>query len=106
MKMGVHHRLLTWCFIFKLIISLLFIIGIEASTKIEENNLDLTDRVLKIEAKDRRQDGEIVLLKNALDEERKLVQVLTNRVAILEGSNKVSNRPKRPVRLLPPHILR
>jgi len=102
--MGVHHRLLTWCFIFKL--SFIFIIGIEASPKIEENDFDLNDRVLKLEAKDRNQDGEMVLLKNALDEERKLVHDLSNRVAILEGSNKISGRPKRPVRLLPPHILR
>ncbi len=90
--------------IFKL--SFIFIIGIEASPKIEEENLDLNDRVLKIEATDRHQDGEIVLLKNSLDEERKLVHDLTNRVAILEGSNKNSPRQKRPYRLLPPHIPR
>ena len=86
--------------------SLLLIPEIDASRNIEKSNLDLNDRVLKIEAKDRHQDSEMVLLKNALDEERKLVHDLTNRVAILEGSNKISSRPKRPVRLLPPHILR
>ena len=78
----------------------------EASPKIEERNLDLNERVLKLEAKDRHKDGEIALLKNALDEERNLVHHLTKRVAILEGANKISDRPKRPVRLLPPHILR
>ena len=103
--MGVHHRLMTWCFIFKLSF-LIIIIGIEASPKFEENDFDLNERVLKIEGKDRQQDGAIALLKNALDEERKLVHDLTNRVAILEGSNKISDRSKRPVRLLPPHILR
>jgi len=100
MSMGVHHRLLTWCFILKL--SFLLLIEIEASPKNEENNLDLSDRVLKIEARDRHQDGEMALLKKALDEEKKLVHDLTNRVAILEGPNVISGRPKRPVRLLPP----
>jgi len=104
MTMDVHHRLLTWCFIFTFL--LLLIIAIEASTINEENNLDLTNRVLKIEAKDRHQDGEMAHLKKALEEERKLVHHLTNRVAILEDSNKNHARPKRPVRLLPPHILR
>ena len=102
MKMG--RRLLTWCFIFKL--SLLLITVIDASRNIHEKNLELNERVSKIEAKDRHQDGEMILLKNALDEERKLVHDLTNRVAILENSDKISGRPKRPVRLLPPHILR
>ena len=104
MRMGVHHRLLTWCFIFK--VSLLLIKAIEASPKIEENNLDLNDRVSKIEAKDRHQDGDMALLKIALDEERKLVHDLTDRVKFLEDSTKISGRPKRPVRLLPPHIFR
>ena len=85
---------------------MLFIAVIEASRNIEESHLDLNDRVSKIEAKDRHQDGEIVLLKNALYKERKLVHDLKSRVAILESSNKNSGRPKRPVRLLPPHILR
>jgi len=102
--MGLYHRLMTWCFIFK--ISLLLKVAIEASPIIDESNLTLNERVSKIEAKDRHQDGEMILLKNALDEERKLVHDLTNRVAILEDSNKISGRPKRPVRLLPPHILR
>ena len=104
MMMVLHHCLLTWCFIFKL--SFLLIISIEASTEIDESNLTLNERVSKIEGKDRHQDGEIAILKNALDEERKLVHDLTSRVAILEGSNKNSGRPKRPVRLLPPHIPR
>jgi len=102
MKMG--RRLLTWCFIFKL--SLLLITVIEASRNIHEKNLELNERVSKIEDKDRHQDGEMTLLKNALEDERKLVHDLTNRVKILEDSNKISGRPKRPVRLLPPHILR
>ena len=102
--MALYHRLMTWCFIFKF--SLLLIVTIEASPIINESSLTLNERVLKIEAKDRHQDGEMILLKNAWDEERKLVRDLTNRVAILEDSNKIFRRPKRPVRLLPPHILR
>ncbi len=77
-----------------------------ASRHIDESNLDLNDRISKIESKDRHQDGQMALLTNALDEERKLVHDLTNRVAILEDSNKINGRPKRPARLLPPHILR
>jgi len=101
--MVVHHRLLTWCFIFKLSLE---ITVIEAFRNIQESDLDLNDRVSKIEAKDRHQDSEMALLKNVLDEERKLVHELTNRVTILEESKEISGRPKRPVRLLPPHILR
>ena len=102
--MGVYHRLMTWYFSIQLLT--LFIAVIEASRNIEENNLDLNNKVTKIEAKDRQQDNEISLLKNALDEDRKLVRDLTNRVAILEGSSKNSPRQKRPYRLLPPLILR
>jgi len=100
----VHHHLLTWCFTFKL--SLLLITAIEASRNIEESNLDLNNRLSRIEAKDRHQDGEMALLKNALDDERKLVRELTNRVGILEGSTKDLARQKRPYRLLPPHMPR
>jgi len=95
---------MTWCLILELLS--LFIAVTDASRNIEESNLDLNDRVLKIESNDRHQDSEMVLLKNALDEERKLVHDLTNRVAILEGSNKNSARQKRPYRLLSPHISR
>ena len=77
---------------------------IEASPNIED--LDLHSRVSKIEAKDHHQDREISLLKNALVEEKELVQDLKNRLEILEDSNKVFGRSKRPYRLLPPHILR
>ncbi len=49
-------------------------------------------------------DGEMDLLKNALDEERKLVRDLTSRVTFLEDSNKMFVRPKRPARLLPIHM--
>jgi len=93
-----------WCLISQL--SLLLIPEIDASRNTEESNLDLNNRFSKLEAKDRHQDGEMVLLKNALDEQRKLVHHLTNRVAILEGSNTNSARQKRPYRLLPPHIPR
>jgi len=95
---------MTWCFIFQLFS--LLIAELEALRNIEENNLDLNERVSKIEAKDRHQDGEMALLKNALAEERKLVHDLTNRVAILEGANKNSARQKRPYRLLPLDIPR
>ena len=95
---------MTWCLLI-LKLSLLLATKIEASKQIEEGNLDLNDRVSIIEAKDRHRDGEMALLKNAFDEERKLVHALTNRVAILEDSHKISVRRKRPVRLLPPHIL-
>jgi len=102
--MGVqHHRFMTWCFNFILSLLLYQYSTIEASSNIED--LDLYDRVSKIETKDRHQDGEISLLKIALDVERKLVHDLTSRVTILEDSNRIFGRPKRPVRLLPPHIL-
>ena len=90
--MSVRHRLMTWSLVSQF--SLLTITIIEASP-------ELNERVSKIEAKDRHQDGEMALLKNALDEERKLVHDLTSRVATLEDSNKVFGRQKRPFRLLP-----
>jgi len=102
--MGVYHSLMTWYFSIQLLT--LFIAVINASSNIKENSLDLNNKVSKIEAKDRQQDNEIAFLKNALDGERKLVHELTNRVAILEGSDKRSGRQKRPFRLLPPLILR
>ena len=102
--MDARHCLMPWCLISQF--SLLLKPEIDASRNIEESNLDLNDRVSKIEAKDHHQDNEMALLKNALDEERKLFHDLTNRVAILEGSNKNFARQKRPYRLLPPHIPR
>ncbi len=102
--MGVqHHRFMTWCFIFILSLLLYQNSAIEVSSNIED--IDLCERVSKIEARDRHQDGEISLLKNALDDEKKLVRELTSRLTILEDSDKLVSRPKRPVRLLPPHIL-
>jgi len=101
--MGVHHRFMTWCFKFIFSLLLYQYSTIEASSNIED--IDLYGRLSKIEAKDHHQDGEISLLKNALDEEKKLVHDLTSRVTILEHSNRIFDRPKRPVRLLPPHIL-
>lgn len=71
---------------------------------IEENNLDLHHRLSKVEAHDRHQDGEISLLKVALDKERKVVHDLTSLIAVLEDSNNIIRRPKRPVRLLPPYL--
>lgn len=102
MKMDVRHLFMTWCFILKLSLPLIEVI--EASRNIDESNLDLNDKVSKIEAKDWNQD--IGLLKNALDKERKFVQDLTNRIAVLENSYIISGRLKRPVTLLPPTIFR
>jgi len=102
--MVLGHHFLAFSFIFRLLLLLYQHGTVEASAKIED--VDLYSRVSKIEAKDLHQDGEISLLKNALDEERRLVYDLTNRVAILEDPDKISGRPKRPVRLLPPHIFR
>jgi len=103
--MVVRHHFVAFSFLFRLLFLLLQQYrAIEASDKIED--VDLYSRVSKIEAKDLHQDGEISLLKNALNDERRLVYDLTNRVAILEDPDKISGRPKRPVRLLPPHILR
>ncbi len=48
-----------WCLISQL--SLLLIPEIDASRNTEESNLDLNNRFSKLEAKDRHQDGEMVL---------------------------------------------
>ena len=85
--MSVRHRLMTWSLVSQF--SLLTITIIEASP-------ELNERVSKIEAKDRHQDGKMDLLKNALDEERKLVRDLTNRVVIHKNSKKISRQHKRP----------
>lgn len=69
---------------------------------------DLNDRVSKLEAHNRHQDKEIGILQKEVEEERKTNHQLRDRVAKLEESNdppKIIERPKRPVRLLPPHIL-
>jgi len=104
LKMGAHPRLVISSFILKIAILIHLGLMIEASPNIED--LDLHSRVSKIETKDHHQDREISLLKNALVEEKELVQDLTNRLGILEDSNKVFGRSKRPYRLLPPHIIR
>jgi len=103
--MGRHHRLMTWSFL--LILGLLIYQNVlinAASLNIEDNNLDLRDRLSKVEAHDRHQDGEISLLKIALNEERKVVHDLTSRIEFLENSSTILGRPKRPVRLLPPYL--
>ena len=103
-KMGRHHRLMTWSFLLILALLLYQSIIIDASPNIEENHLDLHDRLSKVEAHDRLQDGEISLLKVALDAERNVVHDLTSRIEVLEDSNTILGRPKRPVRLLPPYL--
>ncbi len=73
------------------------------------NGLNLNDRVSKLETHNHHQDKEIGNLKNLVETERKISHQLRDRVAQLEESNDNPNiieRPKRPVRLLPPHILR
>ena len=102
--MGGNHRLMTWSFLLILALLLYQSIVIDASPNIEENNLDLRDRLSKVEAHDRHQDGEISPLKIALNEERKVVHDLTSRIAVLEDSKEIVGRPKRPSRLIPPHL--
>ncbi len=66
--MVLGHHFLAFSFIFRLLLLLYQHGTVKASAKIED--VDLYGRVSKIEAKDLHQDGEISLLKNALDEER------------------------------------
>ena len=108
------------CFLFLRLVLLLYLHFVAEATQIGEitdfgiytrgaDELDSNDRIAKLEAHNRHQDKEIYFLKNTVEEERKISHQLRDRVAKLEESNdphKIIRRPKRPVRLLPPYILR
>ena len=74
----------------------------------EATQSELYQRMSNIEAQNRRHEKEIFLLKDGKVENRKEVQQLRERVALLESSNfsnspsdeKFRRRSKRPVRLL------
>ena len=69
-------------------------------------------RMERMESKSQRQDKEIDVLKTLLEEEKKFSKQLSGRISQLEASTIPSSmendqllaRPKRPYRLLPPHI--
>ena len=73
---------------------------------------DLKGRMERMESKSQRQDKEIDVLKTLLEEEKKFSKQLSGRISQLEASTNPSSiendqplaRPKRPYRLLPPHI--
>jgi len=73
---------------------------------------DLKGRMDRMESKSQRQDKEIEILKTLLEEEKKFSKQLSGRISQLEASTNPSSmendhplpRPKRPYRLLPPHI--
>ena len=76
---------------------------------------DLKGRMERMESKSQRQDKEIDVLKTLLEEEKKFSKQLSGRISQLEASTKFHSpssmendqllaRPKRPYRLLPPHI--
>ena len=80
---------------------------------IKGNETDLNGRLTQIEGKGQKNEREIEILKTQLEEERKFSKQLSSRVSQLEGSTSSSSkkseefllgRPKRPFRLLPPHI--
>jgi len=73
---------------------------------------DLNGRMERMESKSLRQDKEIDVLKTLLEEEKQFSKQLSGRISQLEASTNPSSmgndqalaRPKRPYRLLPPHI--
>ena len=70
-------------------------------------NKNLNDRMAQMEA---RQENEISTLKTTVSEDRKRINDLEGRVAVLESSSVITGttklgRPKRPARLLPDSIL-
>lgn len=82
------------------------------SAVIQDDGVDLNNRVSKIEDHSRNQDKEIVSLKTALDEEMETSNDLRSRVERLEDSlntinvpSAISERDKRPARLLPFKVL-
>ena len=73
----------------------------------------LSDRMLKIEDKSEKQEKEMKIMKNTIATDKNRINELTSRVSQLESSlakaktiEKIFGRPKRPVRLLPPHLFR
>lgn len=108
------------CFVLLRFVLLLYLHFVADATRIGESSnndaiyrgkdgLDLNDRVTKLEAHKHNQDKEMGNLKNIVEEERKISNQLRDRVAKLEEANdtpKIIERQKRPVRLLPPHVLR
>ncbi len=80
------------------------------------NHCNSECRIKKIEDHNQRQEQEIFSLKNIVDEDKKMINLLNDRVSQLEAlvvSDNSKNRDKedsttrlkRPARLLPAHIL-
>lgn len=74
-----------------------------------------SNRIIQVEARSHEQEKEISNLKNVVAEDRKVINQLKERVALLEASSDSEKaaasadffrRPKRPARLLPVSILR
>jgi len=95
------------------------IIRPSTSQKVGDDNTamnKLDDRVLDLADKNRLHKSEIATLKSNVHADKKVISNLKGRVAHLEELTGADNEPmnnkitlersKRPVRLLPPHILR
>lgn len=92
-------------------------IGTSAAEFRNYDGFDIKERLGKIEAKSRQQESKIEFLNTARKEDKELINHLLLRVEHLEASTSNSKtntagrinilgRQKRPVRLLPPHILK
>lgn len=77
------------------------------------SQFDVSERMSKIEARNRQQGQEISVLKTRAIEDRNEISELRNRVAQLEAApahanvtnhDTVAGRPKRPFRLMPPQL--
>lgn len=108
-----EHRLLKMlCFLLRgvLLLQLMYFIN-QHQFGADANQSELFDRMTKIESKNLKQDNEISLLKMKSIEDRREINELRERVAHLEESQLKNltteyalDRPKRPVRLLPPRL--
>ncbi len=103
----------TLSFLLKCVLLLQLVYSINYPFGAEATQSELYVRMSKIEAQNRRHENEISLLKTKKVEDRKEIYQLRERVALLEDSTFTNEssfekpkRSKRPVRLLPPHILR
>ena len=115
---------LVFSFFFRLIILLQFYFDrgfaaeeIEAENHFSKLNYCSSEcRIEKIETHNQRQEQEIVDLKTVVDEDKKMINLLNDRVSQLEAlvvsensknrdKDDSTTRSKRPARLLPAHIL-
>jgi len=105
----------TFSFLLKFVLLLQLVYSIHHQFGVEAAQPELHERMGKIEAQNRRHEKEISVLKTEKVEDRKEIRQLRERVALLEDATltynassdeKLLKRSERPVRLLPPHILR